>query len=551
MKRRKKPGTARRKTDPAELTFFSNLFTSIAEEMGVTLARTAYSPNIKERRDFSCGMFDSHGNMASQAAHIPVHLGAMPMSVAAAISRFGSLCEGDVVILNDPYSGGTHLPDITLVSPVIVQKTGLKRMNNNPIAFLVTRAHHADVGGMSPGSLPLSTEIYQEGLRIPPVKLIDAGTTNDAVLEIIKANSRTPDERIGDLRAQLAAHEVGSARVREVIEKYSISTFTEQIKRLQWYGRRLMESLIARIPDGSYRFKDRMDLSAQSGGDGAVKVNITVSGKKCRVDFTGSSRESKQSLNAVEPVTRSAVYYCFLAILATPSRYQEEAAASPPLNGGCFFPIEILAPKGSIVNARPPCAVAAGNVETSQRIVDAVFGALSKALPDIVPAASQGTMNNLTIGGRNPLTGKPFAYYETIGGGMGARPTMDGLDGIQAHMTNTMNTPIEALEFAYPLRLERYEIRRGSGGIGKQRGGCGIRRELRALCDATGTILGDRRTFAPYGLKGGRPGKPGQDAVIRNGKVRPIASKSKLELKAGDVISIRTPGGGGWGSKKS
>jgi len=531
----------RRKIDPAEQTFFANLFASIADEMGVTLSRTAYSPNIKERRDSSCALFDAKGGLVAQAAHIPVHLGAMPMSVHAALKAFDRFEKGDVIALNDPYAGGTHLPDITLVTPVIVK--------GRLFAFLATRAHHADVGGMSPGSMPLSREIYQEGLRIPPIKLVERGKWNQAVLEMLKMNVRTPEERMGDLRAQVAAHDVGEARLMESVQKYGQGLIQHQMHALIRYGERLMKSVIRQIPNGVYAFHDFLEDDGISERPIKIAVKIKIKGDQAVVDFTGSDPECEGSVNSVDAVTASAVYYCFLCLLATPSPLQS-ITTDPPLNAGCFAPVKIHMPQGSIVNARPPRAVAGGNVETSQRIVDVVFGALAKAIPFLIPASSQGTMNNLTLGGYDARYGKAFAYYETVGGGMGARPVKDGVDGVQVHMTNTMNTPVEALEFAYPLRVERYEFAQNTGGKGKFRGGDGIQRDLRVLCDAQGAILTERRKLAPPGLKGGGAGQCGKNVLIRKNKKIKLPGKTQLDLKKDDVVSMRTPGAGGFGKRR-
>jgi len=545
-----------RRSNPADLAFFGNLLTSIAEEMGASLIRSAYSSNIKERRDCSCAVFDGGGRLVAQAAHIPVHLGAMPASVRAALEAFGQLGESDAVLLNDPYAGGTHLPDLTIVTPVFAG-TGKK-----PCAYLASRAHHADVGGMTPGSLPLSREIYQEGLRLPPVKLREAGRLNQAVVDILRSNSRTPVEREGDLRAQLAAHDVGAERIVEAVDRYGASALRRQMTQLINYGERLMGALIARMPNGVYSFEDDLDDDGLGSGPIKIRVRVIIRGRRAKVDFTGSDPACAGNLNAVEAITCSAVYYCFLCLLVTEpvghdrvSRNDGTAHAAvaqgktinPPINAGCFAPIAVIAPQGTIVNAQPPHAVACGNLETSQRIVDVVFGALAQVMPGVVPAASQGTMNNLTLGGVNPASGEPFAYYETIAGGMGARPGADGVDAVQVHMTNTLNTPIEALEFSYPMRVERYEIAPGTGGKGRFRGGNGLRRDVRMLCDVTGTLLCDRREHAPYGLLGGEPGRVGKNALIRDGKRRALAGKVQLELKAGDVLSVQTPGGGGHG----
>ncbi len=563
-KARSSPTTKTRPSNPADLAFFGNLLTSIAEEMGASLIRSAYSSNIKERRDCSCAVFDGDGRLVAQAAHIPVHLGAMPASVRAALEAFRQLGEGDAVLLNDPYAGGTHLPDLTVVTPVFAlgsksaRSRGLQparshraepaRSGQRPAAYLASRAHHADVGGMTPGSLPLSREIYQEGLCLPPVMLREAGRLDQAVVDILKANSRTPAEREGDLRAQLAAHDVGAARMAEAVDRYGASTLRKQMTHLIDYGERLMGALIARMPNGTYHFEDVLDGDGLGSGPITICVRLSIRGRSVKVDFTGSAPACEGNLNAVEAITCSAVYYCFLCLLVTTSKDHSD----PPLNAGCFAPITVIAPQGSIVNALPPHAVACGNLETSQRIVDVVFGALAQAMPDVVPAASQGTMNNLTLGGVNPATpGAPgFAYYETLAGGLGARPGADGLDAVQVHMTNTLNTPIEALEFSFPMRVERYEIVPGTGGRGRFRGGNGLRRDVRLLCDATGTLLCDRRDHAPYGLLGGEPGSVGKNALIRDGRRRALAGKVQLELKAGDVLSVQTPGGGGHGARR-
>lgn len=536
--------TARRTSTPsspaADRSFFAGLFASIAEEMGVTLGRTAYSPNIKERKDFSCAVFDAGGHMLAQAAHIPVHLGAMPLSVDAVLEHAAPFRPGDVILLNDPFSGGTHLPDLTMVSPVFASR-------GRRLGFLASRAHHADVGGMSPGSLPLSTEIYQEGIRIPPVKLVDAGALNEPLLRTLLANVRTPAEREGDLRAQRAAHETGAARMIESAAKFGVATLHRRMADLMAYGESLMRATIESIPDGTYRFHDVLD------GDGihhrplAIRVRLTVRGGAAHVDFEGTDPASPGCVNAVPAVTLAAVRYCFLCLLVTPSRLHKHPVSSPPINAGSFAPIRVSLPEHSLVNAALPHAVAGGNVETSQRIVDVVFGALSKALPDLIPAASQGTMNNLTLGGRRPGDGRPFAYYETLAGGMGARPGADGLHAVHTHMTNTLNTPVEALEFSYPFHVERYEIRSTPGGAGRWKGGRGVRRDVRVLCDASGALLTDRRISCPYGLRGGKDGPRGSNVLIRNGRAIRLPPKCSLQVEAGDVISIRTPGGGGYG----
>jgi N-methylhydantoinase B/oxoprolinase/acetone carboxylase alpha subunit len=517
--------------DPITLEIFRNLFYSAAEEMGVTLCRTSFSPNIKERRDYSCAVFDGDGHMVAQGEHMPVHLGSMPLSVEAAIENV-SMEPGDVVAVNDPFKGGTHLPDITLVQPVYGDD------ENQPMFYVANRAHHSDVGGMTPGSMPLATSIYQEGLRIPPVKLVRRGEIVDDVMALILANVRTPIEREGDLTAQIASNRTGERRVLAIAEKYGADTVTAYMRHLQSYAERMIREAIKAIPDGSYRFEDCMDDDGQGNGPLPIVVTITIDGDHARVDFAGTVEQAQGSVNAIYAITLSAVMYCFRVIVpfAIPSNY------------GTIRPLEVIAPEGTLVNARLPAPVAGGNVETSQRIVDVVLGALAKAMPGKIPAASYGTMSNLTLGGIDPRTGEDFAYYETIAGGMGARPTADGLDATHCHMTNSLNTPIEALEHTYPFRVKRYAVRRGSGGDGKYRGGDGICRDVEVLCPAQITILSDRRVSRPYGLEGGERGATGQNVLVDpEGEERGIPGKASVRVEAGTAISVRTPGGGGYG----
>jgi N-methylhydantoinase B len=526
--------------EAAARTLFGGLLSSVADEMLEALVRTAFSPNIKERRDASTAVFDGRGRLIAQAAAIPVHLGAMPLSVEAALSAFGSWKAGDIVALNDPFRGGTHLPDLTTVSPVF-------EGGQEPVAFLAARAHHADVGGATPGSMPLARDIHEEGLRIPPIRLVEAGETAASVWDLLLANVRTPEERRGDLKAQIACHRSGERRMGEVILRHGASELARQVEGLLDYGERLMRSVIERIPDGEYGFEDVLDGDGMGTTGIPIRVRIGIRGDQATVDFTGSAPECPGGVNAVLAVTRSAVLYAFLGLLVTPWEEGGAVFHDPPLNAGCFRPIRVVAPEGTVVHARPPRAVAAGNVETSQRIVDVVLGALARALPGVVPAASQGTMNNLALGGIDPRRGAPFAFYETIAGGAGATPHADGRDAVHSHMTNTWNTPVEALELACPLRVERYEIRRGSGGRGVHRGGDGVIREIRALAPCTGTFLAERRCFRPYGIQGGEPGASGRDAVVRGEAREEIPAKVRLDLAPGDLLSIATPGGGGWG----
>jgi len=614
--------------DAISLEIFKHLFASAAEEMGLTLGRTAYSPNIKERLDYSCAVFTGDGRMLAQAAHIPVHLGAMPASVRAALEHCAPLEPGDVVILNDPFLGGTHLPDITLVSPVFVNRLHLHRTASvavqvsqiadsrsliagsepritphasrphhsaspvsdlqsaigdipsaigNPQFLVASRAHHADVGGMAPGSMPLSTEVYQEGLIIPPVKLVEDGRRNEAVWKLILRNVRTPDERRGDLAAQLAAHEIGAGRLCEIVARNGLEETLAHADALIAYAERLTRAAIRAIPDGVYTFTDYLNgerpdpkskTPAPDAGHGPrsgaewgagvqnpksgdshdsqipVRATIKVQGDDLTVDFAGTSEPSPGNLNAVRAIAESAVMYVLRCV----------AGAALPANAGVFAPVTILIPPGSLLDPQPPHAVAAGNVETSQRIVDVLFGALAQALPGMIPAASQGTMNNLTFGGLHPpanlgTRGRvgSFAYYETMGGGAGAGPESTGASGVHVHMSNTRNTPVEALEYAFPLRVEQYSLRRGSGGAGKHRGGDGLRRDIRFLAPVQVTVLSERRLRPPWGLAGGEPGAPGRNLLLRGEEEIELPGKFSRRLEAGEVLSIQSPGGGGWG----
>jgi len=516
--------------DPIQLEIFKHLFAAIPEEMGAVLQKSSYSPNIKERRDFSCALFDSVGNMIAQASHIPVHLGAMPLSVKQAINEM-QFDPGDVIILNDPYRGGTHLPDITIISPIFI--------GEELFGFAANRAHHADVGGMAPGSMAIARELFQEGLIIPPVKLVEGGHTNQGLWELLLANVRTPIEREGDLKAQLASNHRGIIRLNDLISKYGTEQVNFYSQELLKYTERMTRKLIKDFPDGEYEFEDYLDDDGFTDEPVKIKVKISITNDQAQVDFTGSAPQQLGSINAVYAITVSAVYYVFRCLLNL----------DVPNNSGCLAPIEVIAPKGSIVNAKHPAPVAGGNVETSQRIVDVLLGALSKAVPERIPAASQGSMNNTLIGGWDIERGKPFTYYETIGGGMGARPTKPGISAIHSHMTNTLNTPIEALEFSYPFQVLKYEIRRGSGGKGKFPGGDGIQRDIQLHVPAQVSLLTDRRKTSPYGLAGGESGTPGKNILIHDDKERELPSKGTFDLNAGDILSVQTPGGGGYGKK--
>jgi N-methylhydantoinase B len=556
--------------DPVELEIFKNLYHSIAEEMGAALRRTAFSPNIKERRDYSCAVFDSDGEVIAMGDHMPVHLGSMPMSVRAAIDA-GPMEPGDVVMLNDPFRGGTHLPDITLVAPVHVRQPirqspatakTVRHRHSQPDFYVASRAHHADVGGAYAGSMGLCREIYQEGVRIPPVKLMQRGAMNRDVLALLLNNVRTPEEREGDLGAQLAACHTGAERLREVCLRYGVQRAKQAAGELLDYSEELMRTFLSGVPAGEYRAEDFLD------GDGIerdtikprpIKINVAVTiarGSRGRtagaghssrrdrprnlvtVDFTGSDPQVEGSVNAVAAITYSACFYVFRCLLAE----------DVPAAAGLMRPIHVIAPEGTIVNARSPAAVAGGNVETSQRIVDVLLRALAQAIPDRIPAAASGTMNNLTIGGIDPRTHAPFTYYETIAGGMGARPGKAGVSGVHTHMTNSLNTPAEALEYAYPLRVRRYSLRPGSGGGGKFQGGDGIVREIEVLTDCQVTLLADRRSRGPWGLSGGADGAPGKASILRtDGSVEAMPGKFSTRLRSGERIRIESPGGGGWG----
>lgn len=520
--------------DPVTLEVYRSALTAVAEEMGAVLTRSSYSPNIKERRDFSCALFDAQGRLLAQAAHIPVHLGSMPDSVAAAIAAFRALAPGDIVAVNDPYQGGTHLPDITLVAPLFERVAGEQRL----VAFAANRAHHADIGGISPGSMPLATELYQEGLIIPPIKLWEAGKANEAALALLLRNVRTPEERRGDLSAQVAANRIAGTRLHDLIERYGLPTFAVASAAVLAYAERITRAALAALPPGTYTFSDALDDDGTSEAPIPLTVALTLADGEMVADFTGSAPQAKGNINAVASVTRSAVYYAVRCLLP------EDA----PTNAGTFRPVRVIAPEGTVVNALPPAAVAGGNVETSQRIVDVVLGALAQALPERLPAAGQGTMNNVTAGGVDPRSGKPFAYYETMGGGMGATQENDGFSGAHVHMSNTLNTPVEAFEYAYPMRIRTYRLRAGSGGAGQHRGGKGLVREWEFLVPTEVTLLGERRRLAPYGLAGGLQGQCGANWLVRDGERTPLPGKVRFQAQPGDRLIVETPGGGGWGT---
>ncbi|HLE62286.1 MAG TPA: hydantoinase B/oxoprolinase family protein, partial [Pyrinomonadaceae bacterium] len=522
--------------DPTTLEIYRALYTSVAEEMGIALRRTAFSPNIKERRDYSCAVFDSAGRVIAQGDHMPVHLGSMPMAVASALSEINP-GPGDVVALNDPFCGGTHLPDVTLVEGVFQDKAAKgrrgesaksprPRLSHSPHFYVANRAHHADIGGATPGSMGMARDIYGEGIRIPPVRLVRQGGIDRDVMRLIMTNVRGEEERIGDFQAQIGSLKTGSLRLLEIVERRGAREVTEYANHLIDYSARMMRHTIRSIPDGVYFSEDALDDDGTSDTPVVIRVRLTIKGDKARADFSGSSHQVEGPINAVEAITVSAVSYVFRCLVG----------AEVPASAGLMQPIAVLAPRGTVVNANPPASVAGGNVETSQRIVDVLFKALAQALPESIPAASQGTMNNLTIGGIDPATKSEFSYYETVAGGMGARPSMDGMSGVHTHMTNSLNTPAEALEYAYPLRVRQYRLRKGSGGKGNHRGGDGVVREIETLAPARMSLLADRRKLAPYGLQGGKEGKTGRAFLVRDGSSRKLPAKGSWELKAGDRV---------------
>ena len=518
--------------DPVSLSVFNALFSSIADEMGAALVRSSLSPNIRERRDLSCAVFDHEGMMVAQAAHIPVHLGAMPASVEA-VQRLAPFSPGDLMVLNDPYLGGSHLPDVTMVSPVF--SNGRTR---RLIGYVASRAHQSDIGGMSPGSMPLASELVQEGLIIPPVRLYTAGRLEEDILALILRNVRTPDERRGDFQAQVAAQRTGERRLAELADQHGVRVLRRRMTELQDYAERLTRARLQLVPPGQYEFEDYLDDDGVSAGQVPIRVRLTVADGELHADFSGSSPERPGSVNAVPAVTQSAVYYAVLCLLG----------GDAPLNAGCFRPVEVRLPENSVVWPSAGHAVSAGNVETSQRIVDVVLGALAQALPQVIPAASSGTMNNVAAGGFDSERNRPFTYYETLGGGAGAGPNYAGLSAVHTHMTNTLNTPIESIETAYPLRVTDYTIREATGGPGRQRGGDGLRRTYEFLAPAQVTLMTERRQVQPWGLNSGQPGSTGRNFLTRrSGEQVPLPSKAILSVEAGDHLTVETPGGGGWG----
>ncbi|GAB3414589.1 hydantoinase B/oxoprolinase family protein [Haloparvum alkalitolerans] len=507
--------------DPVELEILRNQLEGVAEEMGGTLIRGAYSPNIKERRDCSTALFDADGRMVAQAEHIPVHLGAMPAAVEAVLAEDPG--PEDVYVLNDPFAGGTHLPDVTMVSPVTVE--------GEVLGYAVSRAHHADVGGSTPGSMPAGArEVYEEGLRLPPVPLVVDGEINPDVMGILLANVRNADERRADLRAQIAANDRADERLADLVADHGRATVAAAFDAVIDYSRERMTDAIAALPDGTYEAADVLEGDGVTDDEIPVRAAVTVDGDRIAVDFSGTADQVPGNVNAPLAVATSAVYFVVRCV----------TDPEIPPNEGCYDPVEVSVPEESLLNPDPPAAVVGGNVETSQRVTDVVLSAFAEAAPDRVPAAGQGTMNNLIIGARGADS---FGYYETIGGGFGGRPAADGMDGVQVGMTNTLNTPVEALEAEYPLRVERYALRSDSGGDGAHRGGLGIERAVRVEVPASVSLLTERRRVGPPGLAGGADGAVGENLI--DGE--PVPAKTTRDVPAGAVVTVRTPGGGGHG----
>jgi N-methylhydantoinase B len=521
-----------------EIAVLHHALVGAAEEMGEALKRSAYSPNIKERRDYSCALFDAEGRLLAQAAHLPVHLGSMPASVQAVIDHIGFEKEGDFAIVNDPYNGGTHLPDITMVVPVFAGTTSWSkrgklsvRRGRRLVGYAANRAHHADIGGAAPGSMSPQVDLIAEGLVIPPILFERDGSIDHEVLSIILANTRTPDERMGDIWAQLAACDKGMHRLITLEHQRGSTAFRALCAKLFAYSRAMLRSSLRQLPTGTFEADDVLDDDGAGTTNIPIRLKLTVSRDKLVFDFSESAPQVRGGVNAVRAVTQSAAFYSVLCL----------CDPMPPVNHGCFECIQVVTKPGTVVDAKRPAPVAGGNVETSQRIVDVCLAALAQAAPGRVAAQSQGTMNNLTIGGTAP-NGEPFTYYETIAGGCGAGPVRDGASGTHSHMTNTLNTPVEALEHAYPLRIEEYALREGSGGSGQHRGGDGVIRRVRTLVPAQFGLLTERRVSAPKGAGKGKPGKRGANQLGG----RPLAPKCSGTMLPGEAIELHTPGGGGW-----
>jgi len=509
--------------DAIELSIFASRIEAVCDEMGAVLQRTAFSPNIRDRLDFSCAVFDAAGELSAQAAHIPVHLGSMAYAMRGIVSGV-HWQSGDQVIVNDPFLGGTHLPDVTVIAPLFI--------GEQLLGFVANRAHHADIGAETPGSMPISRSLDEEGLVIPPTHLVRAGKLVEAELARILGSTRNPDEGRGDFAAQLSANRTGLLRLHELIGDLGADLWSEALAELNDYAERLALEALSKVPEGEYRFADVMDDDGLGNIDLPVCVRVRVAHGQVDVDFSGTSTQTPGNINCPVSVAAAGVYYAFRCLMP----------AQTPACAGSFRPIRVFAPQGCLLNATRPAAVAAGNVETSTRVVDVVLGALAQALPEAIPAASHGSMNNLAMGAR--VGTRQWDYYETIGGGMGAGRTGGGLSGVQTHMTNTLNTPIEVIESRFPLRVSRYALRTDSGGVGQRCGGDGLIREFEFLAPTHVTLLTERRRQQPWGLAGGRPGAVGVNLL--NGK--PLAGKASLTAQVGERLTVMTPGGGGWGA---
>lgn len=523
-------------SDPITIEVIRNALSYSAEEMGIALRNSAYSHNIKERMDHSCAIFDVDGNMVAQAEHIPVHLGSLPHGIKNAIDYLKEKGEefrpGDIYLFNDPYISGTHLNDVTLIKPIFY--------NGKHVGFTANKAHHVDVGGKTPGSMSGdATELYQEGIIIPPVRFVSDGKINKDILAIFLENVRTPHITRGDLRAQVAANNLGERRILELIERYGVETYLEALREILNYSERRMVEEIREIPNGTYFAEDCLEDTGVIDKPVWIRVKLIVSDGKMTIDYTGTDKQVDGPINAVFGVTLSATYFAIKSVVDP----------EVPMNQGAMRPLTVIAPQGTLVNPYKPAPVSGGNVETSQRIADVMFKALSKALPHKVPAASLGSMNNIMAGGYDPVRKRPWAFYETIGGGSGARPLEDGIDGIHTNMTNTLNTPIEAIEQYYPIEFVSYEFREDSFGAGKFRGGAGIVRSWKLTAPwGTVSILAERVKVTPYGVQGGLPGKSAEFYLIKkDGSRRKLPGKITVELKEGDIIEIKTAGGGGYG----
>ena len=515
--------------DVIELSLFASRIEAVCEEMGAVLRRSAFSPNIRDRLDYSCAVFDAEGQLCAQAAHIPVHLGSMAYAMCDIVGGL-DWQPGDMVVVNDPFLGGTHLPDVTVIAPVFAGPA----QGGELLGFVANRAHHADIGGNSPGSMPISSRLEEEGIVIPPSYLMRAGVLDQVMLDTILASTGNHGELRGDFAAQISANHSGVLRLVELVSSLGVVAWREALNELNDYAERLAREALRCIPSGEYHFTDHLDDDGLGNFDLAIQARLRVGEDGIVVDFDGTAPQTTGNVNCPLSVAAAGVFYVFRCLMPPQT----------PACAGAFRAIQICAPLGCLLNAQRPAAVAAGNVETSSRVVDVICGALAQAIPDGIPAASHGGMNNLAMGARADVNGHgKWDYYETMGGGMGAGRHGGGLSAVQTHMTNTLNTPIEVLEGNYPLRLRQYAIRRGSGGAGERRGGDGLVREFEFLAPAELTLLTERRRHAPWGLCGGGEGAKGANRL--NGELLP--GKCAITVQVGDRLSIATPGGGGWG----